>query len=517
MKKSFIRKNILSLILFFIFIIQSKSQGFHDITEDVSQYPQYKKAEFSYVSSNIYYFKHSLSSVPKSKVTAFRFEFDQFDETFKGSKILCTIVSSSISDDELKTLLDNIDESTSSCIGGFNEEDNGNYDGIIKLDTNKNKIGIKLIVEGVITFNARIYLRILEEELEVKEQKKMTDELYTLTPLTVVISNFRNYASKILFYSYTRALQMYYVEGDVTFPEKLFSGNVLSIYTNENQVRQKYKNANTMILLTRTFSQDDIVSELFKFEVRFFSSKYLLDYFVSTNSLGRTKNTPLLINMTECTSPYYVVLNYNQPEKKTSLYIDQIYGKIKTLSVATDFTSMTWDEMIKDDMIEIEPSHRYYQLPADSEIHMDVYKVECDLPLLLNFYYIDEQETIKDLDYGHVAIVNLKALKTVSLSFASSVNSAILAIEVFNPIKLPFIIINDGERENMVSKNSLIKSVLLSTTKPIILKERDKDSNTRVIIKVGYLYMNWELISPNLYYNNDQNLLVYYFPNNLDR
>ena len=84
------------------------------------------------------------------------------------------------------------------------------------MDTTKNKIGIKLHVEGIITFNARIYLRILEEELEVKEQRKFTDELYTLNPLTVVIANFRNYASKILFYSYTRELQMYYVEGDVT-------------------------------------------------------------------------------------------------------------------------------------------------------------------------------------------------------------------------------------------------------------------------------------------------------------
>ena len=510
-------KNILSLILLFISIIPSKSQEFYDITEDVSQYPQYKKAEFSHVSNNIYYFKHTLSSIPKSKVTAFRFRFDQFDETFKGSLILCTVVPESTSDTDLKTILDNLSEATSSCRGGFNEEDNGNYDGIIKLDTTKNKIGIKLHVEGIITFNARIYLRILEEELEVKEQRKFTDELYTLNPLTVVIANFRNYASKILFYSYTRELQMYYVEGDVTYPEKLFCGNVLSVYTNENQVRQKYKNAKTMILLTRDFSKDDIVSELFQFEVRFFPSNYLLDYFVSTNPSGRTKNAPLAINMTECTNPYYVVLNYNNPEKKTSLYIDQIYGKIKKLSVAPTFTSITWDDMITDDMIEIESSYRYYELPADSESHMDVYKVECDLPLLLNFYYKDEQETIKDLDYGHVVIVNLKSLKTVSLPFASSVTSAILAIEVFNPIKLPFIIINDGERENIISKNSLTKSVLLSTKNPVLLKERGKDSNTRVIIKVGYLYMNWEKKGTDLYYNSTSNLFVYYFPNNQER
>ena len=98
MKKSFLMKNILSLILLFISIIPSISQEFYDITEDVSQYPQYKKAEYSHVSNNIYYFKHTLSSIPKSKVTAFRFRFDQFDETFKGSLILCTVVPESTSD-----------------------------------------------------------------------------------------------------------------------------------------------------------------------------------------------------------------------------------------------------------------------------------------------------------------------------------------------------------------------------------------------------------------------------------
>ena len=53
--------------------------------------------------------------------------------------------------------------------------------------------------------------------------------------------------------------------------------------------------------------------------------------------------------MTECTNPYYVILNYNQKEKGTQLYIDQIYGKIKTLSVAPTFTKKYWENMITDD------------------------------------------------------------------------------------------------------------------------------------------------------------------------
>ena len=127
----------------------------------------------------------------------------------------------------------------------------------------------------------------------------------------------------------------------------------MSVYTNPNMVHQKYHDANYMVLLTRDFSQQEIVSELFKYEVKLFPSNYLLDYYVSDDPNGRSKNSPLSINMTECGTPYYVILNYNKPEKQTSLYIDQIYGKITSLSVAPTFTSITWDEMIEDDMNEI--------------------------------------------------------------------------------------------------------------------------------------------------------------------
>ena len=243
MKKIFskvnIPSNILLLILIFLFTSPVNSQSFHDISEDVSGYTGYKMAQFSQESSFSYYFKHSVTFESKSKVTAFRFVFDQFDQVLRNSKIFCTTVDSSTSDAQLKTILDGLDATKSSCIGDFSEdEQKGIYDGIIKLsDTNK-KIGIVLKLEVVITFTARIYLRIAEEMLEVQAQEKSVDQSLSLVPNTVIISDFRDYASKLLFYSYTRELQMYYLDGDVTYPEKLFAGNVLMIYTNPNQVRQ---------------------------------------------------------------------------------------------------------------------------------------------------------------------------------------------------------------------------------------------------------------------------------------
>ena len=512
-------KNIFIFIILSFCILQIESQTVHGITEDVTGYPEYKKAEFSKESSNLYYFKYDISAMPQSKVMAFRFQFDKFDDTFRESKILCTSVASGASDDQLKSALNGLSQSTSSCIGDFSETStNGMYDGIIKLDKTKTKIGIKLQLEGVISFTARIFLRVQEEILQPMEQKKGVDQKNSLVPCTLVISTFREKASKILFYSYTRELQMYYVEGDVPYPEVLFSGNVLSVYTNPHQVKQKYKNANTMILLTRPFAKDESVGELFNFQIRLFDSNFLLDYFVSNDPYGRSKNKPLMINMTECTNPYYVVLNYNQKERKTSLFIDQIYGKIKNLGVAYEFSQIEWDSMLETDMKEIKASDRYFQLPADKESHIDVYKVECELPLLLNFYYVSEQSSIPDLDYGHVAILNLAKYKTYSLPFAEDVAGPILTIEVFNPIKLPYVIVNDGYNENLITKNSLIRSTPMTTLNPLVIKERGGDSGTRVIIKVGYKIVGSEWShTGNIYYNSNMNLYVYNFPNGKDK
>ena len=128
-----------------------------------------------------------------------------------------------------------------------------------------------------------------------------------------------------------------------------------------------------MTLLTRNFTDEEKVSEIFKLEIRFFSSNYLLDYFVSDNRL-----------------PYYVILNNNKAEKKVILHISQIYGKVKSLSVAPTFSKIKWDEMLQYDMQPVDFVTRKADLPVYSDSHIDVYKIECDIPLLLNIYYVDE-------------------------------------------------------------------------------------------------------------------------------
>jgi hypothetical protein len=89
---------------------------------------------------------------------------------------------------------------------------------------------------------------------------------------------------------------------------------------------------------------------------------------------------------------------------------------------------------------------------------MDVYKVQCIAPSLINFYYIDENDRDTELDYGKVMIKTLKANKIISFTFASDVEAPQLTIEVFNPTKAPFVMINSENNEFIVNKNSLVKA-----------------------------------------------------------
>ena len=499
------------LILFLLIEFTNTAQVI-PITGTVTDDSNYNKADFlvSPEEEN-YYFKYSFATTPTSRIGAFRFDFNQFDKDFTNKEVLCTFVDASATDDQIITILDSIKKETSSCIGDFVTEQ-WKYDGIFEYDKTKKMLIFKLKIPGELTANVALYVRNKDTTLAANEQEVNDHSEYSLIPYTIHISQFREVASKVLFYSKTRDLQMYYVEGDSPYPERLFFGNIMSVYTNPNMVRQKYKNAQTMILLTRPFNMEEPMGEAFIFQIKLFASDYLLDYYMGTNPKGREKNSPLAINMTECAEPYYVILNYNQPEGKVSLYIDEIYGKIKSLSVAPSFTKNRWEDMIANDLKEIDITERKYELPKDSKTHMDVYKVECSEPLLLNFYYVDESSKIPDLDYGQVAITTLKANKIISLPFSSGISAPQLTIEVFNPKEAPFVMVNDGYNEYIVNKNSLIKSTTMTTQKALVIKERGGNDNTRIIVKLGYNTLTWEKKTDNVKYNSEYNMYVFSFP-----
>ena len=391
---------IFIFLVFTFSLISAKTSNIIEINEDIPGNTDYKKVSFESDDMTLnHFFKYNVENIPKSGIGSFRIDFDEFNVYSMKNEVFCTFVDESTSDEELQDKLFHLTNEDTSCVGNFNNE--GIFDGIIRYDKNRTRLGIYLMAQGAIKFTATVYIRITETFLDIKEQIVDINETYSLIPYIVFIPDFRKSASKILFYSSKRELQMYYEDENSSYPKKLFSGNIMSVYTNPKLVHQKYHDANYMVLLTRDFSKDNVNnSEILKFQIKLFPSNYLLDYYVSNDPNGRSKNSPFVINMTECENPYYVILNYNKPEKEISLYIDQIYGKIKSLSVASNFNSISWDEMINNDMKDIQVTGVKFDLPKESEAHIDVYKIECEIPLLLNFYYVDETKDISKLNYG---------------------------------------------------------------------------------------------------------------------
>ncbi len=475
----------------------------------------YKKAEYEVSTASNVYFRYDSGTIPSSKITAFRIVFDQYSEDMSNYTVFCTNVATSSTDAALISALDKIDLVSSSCEG---YKSHAKYDGVVRLDETNKRLGIVLKIKADTKLSGRIYLRTTEKILDTKEGQITEDEQYSLIPFTVNVTKFREDTSKskILFYSQIRSLKMFQTQSNTPRPEKLFAGNVLLVYTNPNMVRQKYLGASIMTLVTIPSKEDVKITANFLFELKLYESDYLLDYYVGSSGDGRTLNSPMIINMTECTKPYYVILNYNEPESfAVSLIIDQIYGKIKSLSVATDFNQSTWDEMIQNDMKEINTTERKYVFENPSVTHIDVYKLECQLPLMFNFYYIDERALPQKMNFGSINLFTLKPYETVKVPFFQMQGPQIV-IEIFNPVELPTVFI-DAAEETVFMENTLVSITPMTVLDGIEIKERGGSKYTRIIIKVGYSNSGWEKRGDYLKYNANLDLFLFEFPNNAKR
>ena len=201
-----------------------------------------------------------------------------------------------------------------------------------------------------------------------------------------------NYHSKVLIYSSTRELDMYYLDNGQ--PIELFSGNIMMVYTNEEVIKEKYNGATTMILLTNSLSKPSqtYISENFKFKVFFFNSAAQMQYFVSSNPGGRTLNNPTTIEMLNCDQPYYYILNYHFTEGDRMLHIDKIFGEIETTKFADQLIADSWDTFVEE-MNTFNGNE--YIIKGQNKYHIDVFEVTCKTPLLLNVYYTDESNPKK--------------------------------------------------------------------------------------------------------------------------
>ena len=506
------------LLLFFFFInilsinsLSLKDGSIYEIDEDIPGTTEYKTKTMPF-SPTINYFKYVFTKIPSSLITAFKLDIIPYSTEMYGYKVYCTNLPSSASDSDLITALNEVkaDETKSTCEHLYQHY--GYCDCIMKLDKTKTKIGIAIYLASTVSPLITINLRITERILGVDESKPNIDDTYSLIPITIDTQKFRESdASKILFYSSTRALQMYEAVSNNNSPTKLFLGNILNVYTNPNMIRQKYHDAFIMTLIPNTLGLRQDLKESFTFEVIKLKSEFLLDYYVSSNQNGRPLNTPLLINMTECSGPYYVILNYNAHDNGKTLILDEIYGKLSYLGVATSLAQETWEGMIEKDIKSLNLNEKRYPLPISAN-NIDVYKLECTLPIMLNFYYIDELSPVYKMKEGDVKIFNLLPYQIINVPFIQDIHQPEILIEVNEPQNNPHVIIKVTD-EKVFEANALERYIPMNLRDGIIIKERKGSSDTRVIIKVGYSTQNWEKKGTYIKYNSKENIYAFEFPN----
>ena len=429
------------------------------------------------------------------------------------------------------------------CVGGSYDE-GMTYDALINSKSIKNgntklAILVKYGTEGKrqneelseesvmmnITIRTTGYL-IDKEDYEYNEEEKLTLVPYVLDLKKIREMQTENYHSKVLIYSNSRELEMYYIQSGT--PGYLFSGNILMLYTNEDVINEKYNGASTMILLTNPFSKQNqvIIGEHFRFKVSFFNSAKTIQYYVSANPEGRPLNNPTSIEMLSCDQPYYYILNYHQTEEDRKLHIDTIFGEINTTKFADQLNHDSWDSFVSY-MTEFKGDE--YIIKAQTRYHIDVFEVTCKTPLLLNVYYTDEANPKKsNLQQGDVSILTLEPNAKDSLTFIENLKGSrfLYSFSVQRKYGAPDILIEfENKNENIqVNKNGIYIHNTTDHYSSVIIsnKQLSGDDNTKIYFKFGYNIDETFTKIENDIYNiqtedRTDNIFVYAFKNGEDR
>ena len=203
------KSSYILIVILLSICLSVKASNVYEIKEDIGD-KKYKKVSFESDEKTVnHYFKFDVKDTPKSRIGAFRIDFDVFNVlSLEKNEVYCTFVEKSKSDDDLVKELEGMNSKNTNCIGQFNKK--GIFEGIIKYDKDKTKLGIILKAKGEIKFTATVYVQTKEQILEAKEQNMKIDEIYSLVPFTVNIPDFREKTGQILLYSYNKELQMYY-------------------------------------------------------------------------------------------------------------------------------------------------------------------------------------------------------------------------------------------------------------------------------------------------------------------
>jgi hypothetical protein len=264
----------------------------------------------------------------------------------------------------------------------------------------------------------------------------------------------------------------------------------MMVYTNEELIKQKYQGATVMILLTDALSDIErhSIGEQYRFITYFFKSEVNIQYFLSSNEEGRPLNNPTTIEMTSCNQPYYYIMNYNKVEKKRKLHIDTIFGEKKAIKLAKSLNEPSWDELIENmqpitaDEIVLEEQIRF---------HFDVIQVTCNVPILLNLFYTDpENSKTTNLETGDITVLSLAKGEKKDLTFKMGEQGPFhysFTVEKNSKIKPRLNITFNGKNPMDIQDNGVYTKYWVAQYSKIEIKNEELSGNinTRVIFKFG--------------------------------
>jgi hypothetical protein len=403
------------------------------------------------------------------------------------------------------------------------QKDNDGYDALVnaKYPDDKNRLVIQVLYglgEEQLKEDEEeidLILRISGYKLQTNEGKFGSTENLATIPYVIDLLEIRDsraeYVSKILFYSNTREMEMFYVDDNSAAPVSLFTGNIMLVYTNEELVNQKYHGATTMILITDALSATErvVIGEQYRFMVKYFNSAANIQYFLSSNPEGRPLNNPTAIEMTSCNEPYYYILNYNSVENDRVLHIDTVFGEKESIKLATALNFDDWDSLVSN-MEEFDGNE--YILRSQEKYHFDVMEIKCRLPLLLNLFYVDSSATkVTGLEIGDISIISLGAGKEQEFQFKDMGQPPFaysFSILKGNNRQSNIAITFDGQVTKEYTQNGVYTEYSLYAYNKILIRNRDTAASmsTRIILKFGYVIENnFQQIENSIYSNqNDE-------------
>ena len=326
-----------------------------------------------------------------------------------------------------------------------------------------------------------------------------------------------DYVSKVLLYSKFLEMQMYYIGDSSNSPIRLFTGNVMLVYTKPSLAQQKYFSTKLILFTEYIRGQEHSgLGNSFRFHTKMFRSTDQIEYYVSNNLQGRTLNFPLSLEMNTCTmlnNKYYYILNYNMEEEPRNLYLDLIYGSMNSARIVTALTEDTWDDLINKQMVEIKD---YFATIPERSQHIDIVEIRCVTPLLINAYYNYDDYSYSWVSQGDVVLRNLAPKESFTFYLDTSSSSLLYySIEVFNPQESPNVVINfNTQVSTTINENSLLSGFLFLVPESINVVNNG-NTQTRFIFKVGFEVENsWQKEDVKIdgaLFSND-NKWVYRFP-----